>query len=71
MGALCKEAVADAMTALLHSDKQAQTEGIPDRDMRSTTRSAILKVFVHEASAAAAAGSKRPEKYFRSSEDDF
>ena len=24
MGALCKEAVADAMTALLHSDKQAR-----------------------------------------------
>ena len=40
MGALCKEAVADAMTALLYS-------------------------------APAAAGGKRPEKYFRSSEDDL
>ena len=69
MGALCKEAVADAMTALLYSDKQARQKAFlteyeidhKERDIESLC----------EAFAPAAAGSKRSEKYFRSTKDDL
>ena len=70
MGALCKEAVADAMTALLHSDKQARQKAFlteyeidnKEREIENLCMKLLLP---------AAASSKRPEKYLRGTEDDF